>query len=330
MLFPDEPSASLFAGMGDIVAYLRAHDPAHPALVNVVPNYDPKFTATYLDELATKVNPSMFVYDHYPVLRSGERPQFYANLVAMRDLSLRYSRPFWQGGQLSEHICPGPGSPPAGYRQTTEGEKRYQVFQGLAYGASGSLYYTYWTLVGPGAVQECYGPGVINADGTPTSQYAAVRRINARAQAIGKYLVTARSNDVFNHPRSAATPSPRRPATQVRIPGKAPLTVGVFETDDYLFMLITSRNSTTPVTTDADLAFGATRPEKLDPATDTWSTASGTVVGTAVRTRVRLAPGDGALYRLAKPKPVCALGPGVMVQRLGTGSASWARPCRTG
>jgi len=293
----DEPDISALAGLGEVVAYLRAHDPAHPAFINAFPNYGP-YQATayedYLERYATEAAPAMFSYDHYPFTMFGTRAEFLPNLHSLRTLSLRFSRPFWQIGQATPHLA---------YTQPTEAEKRWQVFQSLAYGASGIAYFTYWSVTNEG-----FGPGVIALDGTATEQYREVRRINARAQAIGRYLVTARSTDVFQSPPVPGSISPRRPGTPVDIPSDAPLTVGVFDTDQHVYMLLTNRSFDASVTTNADLSFGATLPQKLDAATGAWSTVSATVVGTVARTPVTLAPGDGELFRAAKPVPAGSLG----------------------
>jgi hypothetical protein len=301
----DEPAASAFADLGQVVAYLRAHDPAHPAFINVYPNYGPDQGAAYeayLERYATEAGTAMFSYDHYPFTTFGDRQEFFPNLNSLRTLSLRFSRPFWAIGQATPHLV---------YTQPTEAEKRWQAFQSLAYGAGGISYFTYWSIA-----DQSFGPGIIALDGRATAQYGEVRRINARAQAIGRYLVTARSTDVFQNPPAPGSLSPRRPGTPVDIPGAAPLTVGVFETDEHVYVLLTNRSPDAPVTTDADLSFGATLPQKLDPTTGAWSTVRGTVIGGAARTRVRLARGDGTLFRTAKPVPPGSPGPEAMLGRI--------------
>lgn len=305
----DEPAAAAFPGLGQVVAYLRAHDPAHPAFINVFPNYGPDQGAAYEDYLeryATEARTAMFSYDHYPFTIFGDRQEFFPNLHSLRTLSVRFSRPFWVIGQATPHLA---------YRRPTEAEKRWQVFQSLAYGAGGISYFTYWS---PG--NEGFGPGIIAPDGKPTGQYREVQRINARAQSIGRYLVTARSTDVFQSPPFPGSTSPRRPGTPAHIPGDAPLTVGVFETDEHVYTLITNLSASASVTTNADLSFGATLPQKLDVTTGAWSTVSAKVLGTAARTRVTLAPGDGKLFRAGKPVSAGGLGPAVMFGRIRGGA----------
>jgi hypothetical protein len=84
-------------------------------------------------------------------------------------------------------------------------------------------------------------------------------------------------------------------------------------------VLLTNRSPDAPVTTNADLSFGATLPQRLDPTTGAWSTVRATVIGTAARTRVTLARGDATLFRAAKPVPAGSLGPEVMVGRVRAG-----------
>jgi hypothetical protein len=294
----DEPDVSALPDLGQVVAYLRTRDPDHPAFINVFPGYGPYRAAAYQDYLeryATEAGTAMLSYDHYPFTIFGDRSEFFSDLHSLRSLSLRFSRPFWEIGQATPHF---------GYTQPTEAQKRWQVFQSLAFGASGISYFTYWSVAAVG-----FGPGIIGPDGTATVQYDEVRRINARAQAIGRYLVTARSTDVFQNPPAPDSLSPRRPGTPVDIHGDAPLTVGVFETDEHVYVLVTNRSYDASVTTNADLSFGATLPQKLDPATGAWSTVRATVIGTAARTRVRLAPGDGMLFRAARPVPPGSVAP---------------------
>jgi Beta-galactosidase len=306
----DEPAADAFQGLGQVVAYLRARDPEHPAFINVFPNYGPyqgPAYEDYLERYATEAGTGMFSYDHYPFTVYGDRAEFLPNLHSLRTLSLRYSRPFWQIGQATPHLA---------YTQPSEAQKSWQVFHALAYGASGISYFTYWSLP-----IEGFGPGIIGPDGTATPQYREVQRINARAQAIGRYLVTARSTDVFQNPPVAGSVSPRRPGTPVDIPGDAPLTAGVFESDEHVYVLLANRSTDASISANADLSFGASLPQKLDPATGAWSTVRATVIGTAARTRVTLAAGDGALFRAAKPVPAGSLGPEAIVYRANASAA---------
>jgi hypothetical protein len=284
----DEPPDTAFPGLGQVVAYLREHDPAHPAYVNVFPSYGVPSYDAYLERYASEAGTEMLSFDFYPFMVDGDRPGFLANLAAMRSLSLRHSRPFWEIGQATPHLA---------YRQPSEAEKRWQVLQSLAHGASGILYFTYWSVA-----LESFGPGIVGADGTPTAQHPEVQRINARAQAIGRHLVGARSVDVFQSPPGDA--SPRRPGAAVDVSGDEPVTAGVFETDEHVYVLLVNGRTDASITIDADLSFGATLPQELDAASGAWSNVRAAPAGSVARTSVTLDAGDGKLYRAAKPVPL--------------------------
>jgi hypothetical protein len=290
----DEPAEAEFAELGQVVAHLRARDPAHPAFINVFPSYGAPNYETYLERYATEAGTATFSFDFYPFMLDGDRDGFLPNLASMRSLSLRHARPFLEIGQATPHLA---------YRQPTEAEKRWQVLQSLAHGASGISYFTYWSVA-----LEGFGLGIVGPDGTPTPQYDEVQRINARAQAIGSYLVGARSVDVFQSPPREASGSPRRPGAAVDVIGDEPVTAGVFETGAHVYVLLVNGRTDATTSVTADLSFGATLPEVLDPGTGTWSTVRATPAGTVARTPVTLDAGDGRLYRIAKPVPPGPLG----------------------
>jgi hypothetical protein len=290
----DEPPVTAFAGLGEVVAHLRTRDPTHPAFVNVLPSYGAADYENYLERYATEAGTATFSFDFYPFMVDGDRDGFLSNLASMRSLSLRHARPFLEIGQATPHLA---------YRQPTEAEKRWQVLQSLAHGASGISYFTYWSVA-----LEGFGLGIVGPDGTPTPQYHEVQRVNARAQAIGSHLVGARSVDVFQSPPDPGSVSPRRPGAAVGVSGDEPVTAGIFETGEHVYVLLVNGRTDEATSVTAGLSFGATLPEVLDPGAGTWSTVRATPVGTVARTPVTLAAGDAALFRMAKPVPPGPLG----------------------
>jgi hypothetical protein len=102
--------------------------------------------------------------------------------------------------------------------------------------------------------------------------------------------------------------SPRRPGAAVDIAGEDPVTAGVFDAGDHVYVLLANGRTDAAISVTADLSFGSALPEVLDPATGTWSTVQATPIGTVARTPVTLAAGDGRLYRMAKPVPAGPLG----------------------
>ena len=74
----------------------------------------------------------------------------------------------------------------------------------------------------------------------PTAQYDEVRRINARAQAIGSYLAGAQSIDVFQSPPDPSSVSPP-PGRRVAVSGDEPVTAGVFDAGGHVYVLLAHR-----------------------------------------------------------------------------------------
>jgi hypothetical protein len=274
----DEPSPPAFAGLGEVVAHLRAKDPAHPAYVNLYPNYAPEWAIgpTYeghVDSFVRTVKPFAVSYDHYHFTKTGDGPLFFDNLDTVRRVSAKHGLPFWNIVLAIEH---------GGYRKLTEAEKRFEAMQTLAYGGKGLLWFTYWQ---PG---KDWGEAIIQLDGTPTRHYAEVARINADVQAIGKHLLPATCLGVLTQ-----GPTPGVPA---RLSGPA-VTVGVFRSDGDHFALLANRDYKSAADAVVLLATGGRPVRKLDKATGRWADVPTEPAGGEVRVRVRLAAGDGELVR---------------------------------
>jgi len=288
----DEAPASMFAGLGEVVSYLREKDPAHPAYLNIWPNYaGPRYlgTATYAEhvtEFLRQVKPFVLSYDHYPFLKERDRPEYFSNLTAIRTHAQRAAIPFWQIIQLVPH---------GGYRPVTEGELRWQAFHTLAHGGQGVMYFTYWTPDDP-AFQ--WGPAIIARDGTPTPQYEVVKRVNADLRAVGRHLVRGVHATVFH----AGTPAPGSPGreegTPVEVPGPGDVSVGLWRADTHLYVLCVNRNYRAPTRTELHCATAGRTVERLDRRTGRWSRirTESTLDG-ALKAVLELAAGDGELLR---------------------------------
>lgn len=118
----DEPNASMFKDLGEVVAYMREKDPAHPVLINLLPNYatpEQMGTATYEEHVRKyleEVRPDILSYDHYFLGENFERPEFFPNLEVIRRLGKEFNVPFWQITQVTQFAV---------YRNLTESEIRY-------------------------------------------------------------------------------------------------------------------------------------------------------------------------------------------------------------
>lgn len=288
----DEPSASAFPGLAEVVAYLRQKDPRHPVYVNLFPNYADAGQlgtlsyAEYVERFLQTVQPFALSYDHYHFLKTGDRPGFFDNLLVARQLAAKYDVPFWQIVLAIPH---------GGYRPLTEAEKRWEAMQTLAYGGKGLLYFTYWT---PGDSSFNWGDAIIRHDGTPTRQFDEVKRINADVKSLGKYLLNAVPTAVFQTGTLSPGGTARQPGTPVNVTGPGDLTVGLFRADTHLYALFTNRDYRAPIATDAALSAKGKQPQRLNKATGKWLDvkAAPTPEGD-LKVHVEIAAGDGELYR---------------------------------
>ena len=282
----DEPEAGAFPALAQTVAALREADPDHVAYINILPNYAPLDalgTPTYeahVEQFLQVVRPAILSYDHYSFLLKADRSGFLENLELVRRESMEHQVPFWQIVLLMDHH--------GVYRRPTEGEKRWEAMQTLAFGGKGLMFFTYWQPAG----DPSWGEAVIAFDGTPTAQYDEVSRVNPDVQAIGKYLLPAKSLQVLRD-------SKRREVNAcndvVRF-GGANLTVGVFEHERTCYVLFTNRDYRNGVPVSVSTSTGASL-EMLHKATDEWQPVHGDAQPGTTKVRFELAPGDGELFR---------------------------------
>jgi len=183
----DEPHASLFPFFGAVNQHMLANDPRRLPYINLFPNYGNERlwgTRTYEEHVAAFiriVKPALVSWDHYALLKDGERKEYFENIEIVRRLCLQAGLPFMQTILVT---------PCGSYRNPNEAEIRWQVYTTLCYGARGISYFTYW---GP----REWTNNIID-DGKRTPHYAMVRRINRRVRALGPTLMTLRSKGVYH------------------------------------------------------------------------------------------------------------------------------------
>ena len=278
----DEPGAGAFAALAETFAYLAEKDPAHPAYVNLYPNYCPPHglgTATYdeyIQKWLTQVKPAILSYDHYHFHNKYDRPGFFSNLEVVRREALKANVPFWQIALLVNHFD---------YRMPTEAEKRWEAMQTLVYGGKGFMYFTYWQ---PG---KDWGTAIMTLDGKRTKQYDEVKRINRDIQAIGKHLLKAKSTMVFQYGQHGDLMHTGKDV--VRFDGPH-ITVGLFDSPDGTkFAMFANRDYRNGASTGVMLETGGKALYWLNKQTGDWSTVE-RVEG---KVQLKLAAGDGELYR---------------------------------
>jgi hypothetical protein len=240
----DEPGSSRFPRLATISRILEKADPDHPAYINLFPNYaspqqlENDTYEQHLEQFLTVVRPSLLSYDHYHFMKEDDttrmtsdasdarglyeaaiarenRPGFQANIVAARDAALRHGVPFMVIVLLVEH---------GRYRNLTEPEIRWEVFQSLAYGSSAISYFTYWTPYDSDDDLWQWKNGCLTVEGERTPHYEMVQRVNRDLQRIGSRLIGHGSLRVMT---VAAGPAETLPDFEIQ--ADSPLTAGIFE-----------------------------------------------------------------------------------------------------
>ncbi len=222
----DEPSAGAFPLLASIRETLAELDPAHEAYINLLPNYASPGQLgndTYeqhLQQFTETVKPGIISYDHYHFLKGAkkqticadereqkiydstfggvsefenvDRAGFFTNIEQIRTESQRTGIPFMVIILVVEH---GP------YRNLTDGELRWEVWQSLAYGSARLSYFTYWT---PGANNSegddfwHWQNGMISQTGEMLPHYYMIADINRELQAVGAILNEQTSLGVYH------------------------------------------------------------------------------------------------------------------------------------
>jgi hypothetical protein len=190
----DEPNASQFLGLGRLVAYLREHDPAHLAYINLFPTYASNqqlgtkgdVVTAYKEHLCLyveQVKSQLISYDHYQFRLKGDGNQYFLNLAMIRRAAQDAGVPFLNIVQACTWA-------PKVIRVPNTDEMRYLVYSTLAYGAQGISYYVY-------ACANHHG-SLVSLDGTPGPLYNALKSYNREFVAIASELQPLRSLRVYH------------------------------------------------------------------------------------------------------------------------------------
>ena len=277
----DEPGAGAFPALAQTFAYLAEKDPAHPAYVNLYPNYCPpeglgtKTYDEYVRRWIHEVKPAIVSYDHYHFHTKYDRPGFFSNLQTVRRESLAARLPFWQIVLLTNHFD---------YRLPTEAEKRFEVMQTLAFGGKGVMYFTYWKPF------KDWGTAIIDMDGKRTHQYDEVKRINHDVQAIGKHLLQARSTAVFEYGQPGDLTNTGKDVVTFDGPR---ITAGLFEAGATRYAMFANRDYRNEAATTVRIETRGKPVKWLEKKSGEWRD----VALTDGKVPLKLAPGDGELYR---------------------------------
>ena len=286
----DEPVASEFDGLAEVVAGLRQRDPQHVAYINLFP-YRPGAVwgaasyEAYLRQFLRKVEPFALSYDHYHFYKDGDGPDFIRNLAMARKASQEAGVPFWNIVLVTEH---GP------YRNPDQGELRYEAMQTLAYGGKGLLWFTYWE---PASDAFNWQHSIIHSDGTRDPHYEMVKQVNWDLRRIGKHLLDATSTAVYHTGPTPAGARAQPEDAPVRITNDTPATIGLFEAADGQRMaFIANAEYTNATTAQVHITGEGGEVEQFNPSRQAWTTVR--FAGEQAEAfPVELAPGGGVLLR---------------------------------
>jgi len=288
----DEPNASKFARLGAIVGRLRALDPDHPAYINLFPTYANETqlgTPTYAEHVARyldTVHPPFLSFDHYPVMKTGLRGDYYRNLEIVRRMAMERGLDLWAFTLVTPHAV---------YPPPTAGHIRLQLWSDIAYGAKGLQYFTFGT---PGGTDYNWGSGLIGKDGRPGPAYPLAREVNAEVRRIEDLVLRWKSRAVYH---SDPVPDGARPlAAEGPIIGVtgAPLVVGVFSDGPAIYVMFVNRDYENPRTAVVRFGPGVREAQEIakdnrPPARLAWSADQGDRVSV-----LEFAPGDARIFRV--------------------------------
>jgi len=132
----------MFPGLAKVTAALHEKAPGKWPYINLFPievapkDLGAKSYDDYIDLFVAACHPPILSYDHYALMEDGSlRPDYWSNLLAMRNASLRHNIPFWDIVQSNAHFD---------VREPTPADLRFQAYSTLAYGARGIAYFTYY------------------------------------------------------------------------------------------------------------------------------------------------------------------------------------------
>jgi hypothetical protein len=176
---------------------------------------------------------------------------------------------------------------------TADGEMRFQLFTGLAYGARGIMYFSYYQ-----------NHMMADTEGEPTANWHVARQINREMKNLGQVLRKLRHIGVYHHP--ANLPMTRLldqyllgHANDLCSRGGDPIVVGQFlgqGDDDHEYALIVNRSPFEPAR--FDFHFGTDGDvEAFEPLQNAWRRPWPYNPRAMPAT---LRPGDGCLYRFRR------------------------------
>ena len=179
----DEPSASDFGRLSQLVKRIEAVDKNHLCYINLFPNYANATqlgTETYqqhIDQFLTEVPVKLLSFDHYPIADYQVRPLWYKNLEIIAEAARKKNIPFGAFALVSTHYA---------FTPATLSQLRLQMYSNLAYGAQYLQYFPYW------APNKAHLETCIKQDGTRGQMYERVKQMNHEIHGLSNVFLGSR------------------------------------------------------------------------------------------------------------------------------------------
>ena len=222
---------------------LQAVDPAHPCYINLFPNYadagqlGAATYPAYVAQFIAQVPVPILSFDHYPVVGSSLRAEWYENLEQFRAAAVAAGKPFWAFALSVAHDP---------YPVATLEHLRLQVFSDLAYGAQGIQYFTYWTIKSP---VWNFHEAPIGLDGKRTAVYERVKQVNEEIRGLSSVFLGAkvlRLGHTGALPRGTSAYEPAAPIVSLKTEGNGAL-VSLLENGKRRYLAIVNRDFLAPL-----------------------------------------------------------------------------------
>ena len=233
----DEPSAKDFKLLAKIVNQLREKDPYHPAYINLFPIYATPAQLgvqnykQYLENFLEIVHPPLLSFDHYPIMDTGLRDDYFENLEIILATSLKYNVPFW-GFALSVSHEP--------YPKPHQGHLRFQLYCNLAYGAKGLQYFSYAT---PKSSRWNFREALLDTSGNKTTIYRDAFIINNEIHKLAPILLNSKSIGIYHTPPLPIGCQALASGIPIQFVEDGELVMGFFQDDkNHIYVMLVNRD----------------------------------------------------------------------------------------
>mgnify|MGYP000964653651 CR=1 FL=1 len=179
----DEPSANQLPYYSNLAKLIESIDNSRFCYINLLPTYagsDVYGTSTYneyIQSYTMEIPLKILSFDHYPIIGTNVRYDWYNNLEIVKDVTAKTNIPFWAFALTTAHNS---------YPVTDLNQLRLQIYSNLAYGAKGIQFFSYQTTL-----KNDYHMGPIERDGSKTVVYDYIKTINEEIHAISPIFLNS-------------------------------------------------------------------------------------------------------------------------------------------